>query len=83
MKPYGGDEKILSAIKRKAGGRNMTNSYVAVDLETTGIGAKKEKITDFNKKHMRGSRRPGDRYVSYFNQSPQKNSGRNCKAYGN
>ena len=46
MKPYGGDEKTLSAIKRKAGGRNMTNSYVAVDLETTGIGAKKEKITE-------------------------------------
>ena len=24
----------------------MTNSYVAVDLETTGIGAKREKITE-------------------------------------
>ena len=24
----------------------MTDSYVALDLETTGIGAKKEKITE-------------------------------------
>lgn len=31
---------------RESGGPEMTTSYVAVDLETTGIGAKREKITE-------------------------------------